>query len=179
VKILIIGLHLLILLAGTSTLYGTLESMVNIIEGILMPFTSDPSTAGALVFGGVFMIAFVAAMLALLVGAPLLVSVVAAGAGGIVLRKFGRSFSRSAGRALVLAALATNIAFVLAAEPANVFLRGRPRVKPRSPVLVLACAAGANAALSAFVAALILRKLAPESPVSAAPDPAPRTLAHH
>jgi hypothetical protein len=51
VKILIIGLHLLILLAGTATLYGTLVSMVNIIEGILLPFTSDPSTAGTMATG--------------------------------------------------------------------------------------------------------------------------------
>ncbi|MBV9462989.1 MAG: hypothetical protein JO317_02070 [Verrucomicrobiae bacterium] len=159
-KKILLFLLILIPLVASATLYGTLESCANLVEGLLLPFTTDKTSAGALLIGGPFLLAIITMMLAVLISVPLVASVLAACLGGWGLRQAGSALSRRSARlSIVLAALAT-AAFVCVASSFGALVPvSRPAQKPKTPAPVLACFAGLNAALSVFVATRILRRM--------------------
>jgi hypothetical protein len=147
----------LISAAAAAALYGWLESSANMIEMLVLPFTSAGKTAGgALAFGGPFLLLFIAAGLGVFMAVPLVTSAVLACLGGWALRRTGRSVSRRvAVVAVVLTACAT-IVVVLAGQRGG-WIPDRPANRPKTSSVALACLAGANAALSVFVATGIVR----------------------
>lgn len=156
---------LLIPLACTVLLFGFLESCFNMVEMLLVPFTVDRTAAGALVFGGPFLVLFILVSLGVFMVVPAVVSVAVAVLGGLGLRRGGHRVSpRWASRTVILAAALT-CALVLLTAPREGLLPSRPRTRPKSPVAVVALVAGANAALSAYLATRILCRLtAPPGP---------------
>ena len=160
-KTTILFLLVLIPLAATAALYDTLESCANMVEILLLPFTAEGKTAaGALVFGGPFLILFIAVFVAEFIAVPLAASALAACLGGWGLRQSGRSVSERSALFSIALAAAFTIAFVLVASQRDGLIPlSRPPKKPKTPAAVLACLAGGNAALSLFVATRILRRI--------------------
>ena len=152
---------MLIPIATTAALYGFLESCANMVEMLLIPFTTDKTAAGALVIGGPFLVLFIALGAGAFIVVPLIASIVGACLGGRVLRRSGSEIHRQpAWLALLLATLLT-IAFVsIANHYDSSILVSRPTQKPKTSAAVLACLAGGNVALSLFVATRILNRIA-------------------
>ena len=79
---------------------------------------------------------------------------------GLFLRWRGLTASPAVLRLLVPADAVSQIVFILLATHYDAtLLLSRPRQRPQLPEYMLACIAGANAALTAFVAARILRRM--------------------
>ena len=149
-------LPILLSIMATSALFGVLESTVNMIEGLRLLFAPGATTV---VFTP-FLLLFIFLGLAVFVATPMFAASAGATLAGLVLRWRGTSVSRAALRLLVPGAVIFHIAFVLVATHYDAaFLLSRPRQRPQIPDYALACIAGANAALTAFVATLILRRL--------------------
>jgi hypothetical protein len=160
VKITILSLLTLIPLVAIASVYDALESGANLVEALLLPFTTDQTATGALVFGGPFIVLFIAALVVQFVGAPLIASSIAACLGGWALRQCHKSISKRSARLCISLAAVCAIVLVLAASQRGGFLPvSRPLQKPRTPAIVLACVAGANAAFSMFVGTFILRRI--------------------
>lgn len=120
-KITILSLLTLVLLVAIAAVYGALESGANLVEALLLPFT-DHTATGALVFGGPFIVLFIAALTVQFVGVPLIASSIAACLGGWALRQSRKSISkRSAGHCISLAAVCA-IVFVLVTSQRDGFL---------------------------------------------------------
>jgi hypothetical protein len=150
---------LLIPLACTVVLFGFLESCFNMVEMLLVPFTVDRTAGGALVVGGPFLVLFIMVSLGVFAVVPAGISAAVALLGGLGLRQGGHRVSaRWAWRTVILAAALTS-GLVLLTAPQEGLLRSRPKNRPKSPVAVVALVAGANAALSAYLATRILRRL--------------------
>jgi hypothetical protein len=156
VKISILFLLILVALAATVAVYDSLESGANLIEILLLPFTTDQSAAGAMVVGGPILGIFIALCALEFVGVPLVVVTVASCLGGWVLRKSGSSISKRASVFCVVLAAACATAMVLFVIQNDLLPISRP-AKPKTPATILACLAGANAAFSLFVATVMLR----------------------
>ena len=77
-KITILSLLTLIPLVAIASVYDALESGANLVEALLLPFTTDQTAAGALVFGGPFIVLFIAALVVQFAGMPLIASSIAA-----------------------------------------------------------------------------------------------------
>ncbi len=137
-------------------LYGFLESGANMVEMLL---GTDGAVGTAGVFGGLFLVLFILVTAGVFVSVPLVVSCAVAGVGGWTLRKLRHCVPERSGLvATVLAALLT-ITFVLAANRFDGLIPvSRPAERPGTPPAVLACLAGANAALSLFLATRLLRR---------------------
>lgn len=158
-KITILSLLTLIPLVAIASVYDALESGANLVEALLLPFTTDQTATGALVFGGPFIVLFIAALVVQFVGAPF-ASSIAACLGGWALRQCHKSISKRSARLCISLAAVCAIVLVLAASQRGGFLPvSRPLQKPRTPAIVLACVAGANAAFSMFVGTFILRRI--------------------
>ena len=176
-KITILSLLTLVLLVAIAVVYGALESGANLVEALLLPFT-DHTATGALVFGGPFIVLFIAALTVQFVGVPLIASSIAACLGGWALRQSRKSISKRSARLCISLAAVCAIVFVLVASQRDGFLPvSRPPQKPKTPAIVLACVAGANAALSMLAGTLILRRIT----FCGQPPPIPKspTLPNH
>jgi hypothetical protein len=153
-------LLILISLVATLTGYGVLESGANMVEMLLSPFTSaDPSSGGALWLGGPFLVLFIGVGVVRFVGVPLVASSLAACLGGWGLRRSKRLISRRSGWVCSVLAAACATALVLGVIQRDVIPVDRPQMKPKTPAGLLACVAGANAALSVSVGILVLRRI--------------------
>jgi hypothetical protein len=159
-RTIILFLLTLIPVAATAALYGFLESSANMVEMLLIPFTTDKTAGGALVIGGPFLLLFIVAALAVFIAVPLIACSIAACLGGWGLRQSGRSISSRSGMIAIILTAAFTFALVLAASPSDGgFLVSRPLKSPKTPSALLACFAAANAAFSLFVATLILCRM--------------------
>jgi hypothetical protein len=160
VKVTILSLLTLIPLVAIAAVYDALESGANLIEALLLPFATDQTATGALVFGGPFIVLFIAALVVQFVGVPLIASSIAAYLGGWALRQSRKCISKRSARLCICLATVCAIVFVLVASQRDGFLPvSRPPQKPKTPAIVLACVAGANAAFSMFVGTFILRRI--------------------
>jgi hypothetical protein len=160
VRITIQSSLILISLLATLTGYGLLESGANMVEMLLSPFTSaDPSAGGALWLGGPFLVLFIGVGAVMFVGVPLAASTLAACLGGWGLRQSNRSISSRSGWVCSGLAAACVTAFVLGVLQRDVIPTDRPQIRPKTPAGLLACLAGANAALTVFVGTLVLRRM--------------------
>ena len=159
-KTTILVLLALIPVAATAGLYGFLESCANMVEMLLIPFTTDKTAGGALAIGGPFVVLFIALGAGVFILVPLFASIAGACLGGWALWRSGNQVPRrSAWRAIVLPAFLM-IAFVwIASQYDSPMLVSRPKQKPKTPEAVLACLAGGNVALSLFVATMILCRI--------------------
>lgn len=145
----------LLSIAATCALYGWLESTVNMLEGFGQLFAPGATTV---LFAPILLL-FIILGFAVFVAAPMLAAAMAAALGGLLLRSRSLSPSLSFVRSFILIAVVCHIAFIVLATRHNAwFLLQRPRAHPKTPAYALACAAGANAALNLFAAALIIRK---------------------
>ena len=159
-KITILSLLTLIPLVAIAAVYDALESGANLVEALLLPFTTDKTATGALVFGGPFIVLFIAALVVQFVGVPLIASSIAACLGGWALRQARKSISKRSARLCISLAAVCAIVFVLVASQRDGFLSvSRPAQKAKTPAIVLACVAGANAAFSMVAGTFILRHI--------------------
>jgi hypothetical protein len=155
-KFVIFALIGLVSVTATCTMYGWLESTMNMVEGLGQLFAPGATT----VIFSPFLLLFILLTLGVFVLVSLLTVAIAAVLGGSVLRFDARPVSRSFTRSFVLVTVIFQFAVILfsAGQDASFLLR-RPGVHPVTPDSVMALLASANAALNLFVAALIVRKL--------------------
>lgn len=178
VRITIQSSLILISLIATVTGYGVLESGANMVEILLSPFTSaDPSAGGALWLGGPFLVLFIGASAVKFVGVPLVVSTLAAGLGGWGLRQSKGSISSRLRWICSALAAACATALVLGVLQRDVIPVDRPQMKPKTPAGLLACLAGANAALSVFVGTFVLRRMTAHVSLNPTPKSIPPKIA--
>jgi len=141
---------------ATCALYGWLESSVNMIEGLRQLFQPD---AGTVIFSPILLL-FITLCLVVFIGVSQISGGIAAVLGGLLLRSRSVIVSQSFLRSFAYGAVICQFVFTLFAVEQNArFLHGRPRVHPTAPSYVLASLVAANAALTWFVAAFIIRKL--------------------
>ena len=167
----ILFLLTLIPVAATASLYGFLESSANMIEMLLIPFTTDKTAGGALFIGGPFLVLFIVMALAVFIAVPLIACSIAACLGRWAFRRSGRSMSsHSAMIAIILSAAFTFALARVASQSESAILVSRPVKRPATPRALLACFAAANAALSVFVATRILYGTRPDRIPPPLPD---------
>jgi hypothetical protein len=146
----------LVSLTANCALYGWLESSVNMIEGLRLLFAPG---AGTVVFSP-FLLLFILVGLSGFVTVPVCAVAIVAMLSAYPLRSRAITVSRSFARTFVLVAVVCQFAFLLCAIQRDApFLRDRPRVRPKSPAIVLASLAAANAGLNLLIAAVIVRKM--------------------
>lgn len=158
-KLAVPSLLILLVLAASVAVYGTLEDGVNMMEILLIPFATDATGGGALIFTGPLLGLIIAVSAVKFVGVPLLVGAAAGYVGGISFRTSGYALSVRA--AFINAALGAVCvtAFVLFVVQSDIIAVSRPEEHPKTSPIALAALAGGNAALSVLVGSLIIGKM--------------------
>ncbi|MFN0098302.1 MAG: hypothetical protein ACKVS7_06470 [Gemmatimonadaceae bacterium] len=158
-KIAVPSLLILLVLAASVAVYGTLEDGVNMMEILLIPFATDATGGGALIFTGPLLGLIIAVSAVKFVGVPLVAGAIVGYLGGLSFRKSGHSLSVRA--AWIYAAFGAGCvaAVVLFVVQSDTIAVSRPEQRPKTPPIALASLAGANAALSVLVGSLIVGRM--------------------
>ncbi|MBN1515142.1 hypothetical protein JXA32_01095 [Candidatus Sumerlaeota bacterium] len=153
----VFGFLLLAQALSAAALYRFLDGAAVITFSSIKTYQSDPTTAGAFVFGGIFLALFALAMILVFVAGALFISAAAGFTGGMLLCKKGGAISGKEIAVLLILSVALNTIMLLAGAHFFAEYWYRPKLQEAVSLFVMAGLMAVNATLNMGVAIAALK----------------------